>query len=432
MLPGSNLTTVPDEIDVVVLGLNHITAPIKLRDRAHFSLQDVQAMTKAVLRESGFHELVVLSTCNRSEVYAVTSRRNSRKRLLEEKWCVVKGLNPDELSSHSYFYRNEKAVDHLFRVISSLDSMVVGENQILGQVKEAYEQACRNHSVDFFCNYLFQTALRVGKRIRAETELNQGAISISSAAVELAKKVLGKSMKEKVVGVVGSGEMGELTAFHLSEEGISRFIFFNRSLCNAEKSVDRFGGEMYTLNHLSDKLFLCDIVISCTASREPVIRKEHVKYAIHRRNGKPLFLIDIAVPGDIEESIQEVKNIFLFTLDDLKNVVNQNQMYRRVAAEKALHIIREETERVRNWQINISLGTVIKKLKRKFQKVTTDELNRNVRNQPPEIRAELEKISRCLMGKFLHVSVSGMKRMGAEIGGKRAGQYVEQIFSLNQ
>ena len=418
------------DLHVVVLGLNHITAPVELRDRAYFSGQDIKNITRVLLAEDGFHEVVVFSTCNRSEIYAVTSRTEGRERILEKAWAGVKQIGENEIRSHSYYCRDLEAVIHLFRVASSLDSLVVGENQILGQVKEAYELACKNNSVDFYLNYIFQDSFRVGKRVRAETTLNEGAVSISYAAVELAKKVLGEDLKDRTVGVVGSGEMGELTAFHLNRAGASRFIFFNRSLNKAEKLAARFGGDIYTLPHMEERLFQCDIIIASTGSREPVILKEHVEKAVRMRGGKPVFLIDIAAPRDIAEDVQEVRNAFLFTIDDLKKVVGENLFFRREASEKAMDIIREEASKVEAWYKNLDLAPVIQKLRDKFEAMARQELERQGRGQPEEIRRELEKLSRSLLGKFLHLAISGLKKMGGEGDGRRAGRYAEQIFDL--
>ncbi|MBF0429774.1 MAG: glutamyl-tRNA reductase [Fibrobacteria bacterium] len=421
----------PGELHVVILGLNHITAPVWLRDKAHFSREDIRLITKQLLAQEDFHEIVILSTCNRSELYAVTSRPDGKESVMEELWCNTKGLNTEELHQHSYYLKHTEAINHLFRVVSSLDSMVVGENQILGQVKEAYEYAIENSSVDYFFNFLFQAAFRVGKRVRSETSLNEGAVSISYAAVELAKKVLGRNLNERVAGVVGSGEMGELTAFHLNKTGVSKFIFFNRSLNRAEKVAARFGGEIHTLPALNEKLCLCDIIVSCTGALDPVILKEHVEKAIKLRNGMPMFLIDIAAPRDIEEDVQHIKNTFLFTIDDLKEVVGNNLLLRQDAAKTAMTIVEEETTAVETWYHNLELGETIKKLRQKFNDVVNKELSRHLKNQAPEVADTLEKLARGLLGKFLHTPITGLKNLSEKGGGRRASQIAEQIFLLN-
>jgi glutamyl-tRNA reductase len=310
--------------------------------------------------------------------------------------------------------------------------MVVGENQILGQVKEAYEFACNNNTVDFYLNHLFQAAFRVGKRVRTETKLNEGAVSISYAAVELAKKVLGKKLQNKVVGVVGSGEMGELTAFHLGKSGVSRYVFFNRSLSRAEKLASRFNGDIYALADLEGKLHQCDIVVSATASTQTVITKFQVEKALKERNGNPIFIIDIAAPRDVEESVQNLRNAFLFTIDDLKNVVGESLQLRREAAGDAMKIVEEETGKLEVWYQNLELGETIRKMRSKFEEIVTSELNRHGRGYSEDVRKDMEKMLRCAMGKFLHVPISGLKIIGEKGGGRKASQYAEQIFRLNE
>ncbi|MFC1585785.1 glutamyl-tRNA reductase [Fibrobacterota bacterium] len=427
---AQNHLPIQKDLHVVVLGLNHLTASVDYRDKAHFSRDEILAVTDLILREPDFHEVVVLSTCNRSEIYAATSRFNERETLLEKAWAQVKSLEESELRGQTYYCRDSEAVSHLFRVISSLDSMIMGENQILGQVKDAYDLACKNNSVDFYFNFLFQNSFKVGKRVRSETTLNEGAVSISSAAVDLAQKVLGQNFGGRVVGIVGSGEMGELTAFHLNKAGASQFIFFNRSLNNAEKLAARFGGDIYTLSHLKDKLSLCDIVVSSTGARDAVILKGQVESAVKARNGKPIFFIDIAAPRDIEESVQEIPGTFVFTIDDLKNIVGKNKLLRQEAADATLQIIKEEVAKVEFWYANLDLVTVIRQLRSKFEGVVREELDKKRKNQPSEVLEELEKFSQGLVGKLLHIPIAGLKKMGENGSAKKASHFANQIFSL--
>ena len=211
-----------------VLGANHQTASVTLRDRLLFSESELPDFCEALLKIPGMGEVVVLSTCNRSEIYGISTQPLVTRPLIEKLWGAGKGVSEDEIRNHGYFYSQHDAVRHLFRVIGSLDSMILGEMQIFGQIKEAYRIAVEHRCVDFYLNHLFQAGIHVGKRIRSETSIHEGAVSISYAAVELAKKVLGE-LKGKTVGVVGAGEMGELAAQHLHKAGADKFIFFNRT-----------------------------------------------------------------------------------------------------------------------------------------------------------------------------------------------------------
>jgi len=413
-----------------MLGLNHITAPVDFRDKAYFSREEARQISDLIIGEEDFHEVVVVSTCNRSEIYVLSSREDGKESFLEDIWSRMKNLDPKELNRHSYYSRGMEAVGHLFRVVSSLDSMVVGENQILGQVKEAYQTACENDSVDYYFNYLFQAAFRIGKRVRAETNLNEGAVSISYAAVELAKKVLGKNLSSRVVGVLGTGEMGEMTAFHLNKTGISKFVFINRSLNRAEKLAARFGGDIYQLDELNEHLWKCDIVVSCTSASKCVVTRSHVESAIKNRGGQPMFLIDIAAPRDIEESVQDVKDTFLFTIDDLKKVVGENQNSRQEAASNAMDIIEDEVQTVHIWHNNLSLAPVIKKLSSKYKSLIKNEIIKRTKNQPDYIQDEMMKIGMYVLKKILHVPIDGMKKMGENGLSDKAGKYAEQIFGL--
>lgn len=412
-----------------VIGVNHLTASVSLRDRLLFPNGELSAFCAKLLEEEGLREIVALSTCNRSEIYGITTVPGQTRQLVEKAWGSARGVSEDDIRNHGYFHLQGDSVRHLFRVIGSLDSLVLGEMQIFGQIKEAYRLAVENRWVDFYLNHLFQSGIRVGKRIRTETSIHEGAVSISYAAVELAKKVLG-DLNGKVVGVIGAGEMGELAAQHLRKAGATRFVFFNRTLATAEKLAAEFGGELCQLAELDKRLHQCDIVVSATGSPDIVLTRAQVQEAARQRHGKALFLIDIAAPRDIDPEAGKVNNAYLFTIDDLKNVVNENVTLRKGASQKAMEIVEEEAARVDNWFQGLDIVPTIRTLRDKYQGLTEKEIEKWAAGQSPETRKALEALGRSLLNKFLHSPTTRLKLLGERGEGKRASYFAGVLFSL--
>ncbi|MEO6094770.1 MAG: glutamyl-tRNA reductase [Fibrobacteria bacterium] len=412
-----------------VLGANHQTASVALRDRLWLSEAELPEFSKALLQVPGMREVVVLSTCNRSEIYGITAHPAAVRPMVEKLWGASKRVSEDEIRNHGYFHAQGEAVRHLFRVIGSLDSMVLGEMQIFGQIKEAYRVAVEHRCVDFYLNHLFQTGIRVGKRIRSETSIHEGAVSISYAAVELAKKVLG-DLKGKTVGVVGAGEMGELAAQHLQKAGAARFVFFNRTLATAEKLAAGFGGELCLLSDLDKRLSHCDILVSATGAPDIVVTKAHVQEAARHRGGRPIFLIDIAAPRDIDPAAGQVSNAYLFTIDDLKNVVNENVSLRKESSRHALAIIDDEAAKVEGWFQGLDIVPTIKNLRDKYQGIADKEIEKWAAGQSEETRKQLEALGRSLLNKFLHHPTSRLKLLGERGDGKRASYFAGLFFAL--
>ncbi|MEO7425085.1 MAG: glutamyl-tRNA reductase [Fibrobacteria bacterium] len=412
-----------------VLGANHLTASVALRDRLLFKEEELPGFCRALLQAPGMLEVVVLSTCNRSEIYGISAQPQVSRPFIEKLWGSAKGVSEDEIRNHAYFHSQGASVRHLFRVIGSLDSMVLGEMQIFGQIKEAYRVAVEQRCVDFYLNHLFQSGIRVGKRIRSETAIHEGAVSISYAAVELAKKVLG-DLKGKTVGVVGAGEMGELAAQHLHKAGATRFIFFNRTLATAEKLAADFGGELCLLADLDKRMSHCDILVSATGAPDIVISKAQVQEAARHRGGRPIFLIDIAAPRDIDPEAGDVSNAYLFTIDDLKNVVSENVAMRKESSRQALAIIDEEASRVDEWFQGLDIVPTIRNLRTKYHAMAEKEIEKWAAGQPDETRRQLESLGRSLLNKFLHNPTTRLKQLGERGDGKRASYFAELLFAL--
>ncbi len=412
-----------------VLGINHLTASVELRDRLQLGKDEVKTFAASALDTGEVAELVLLSTCNRSELYGLTPEPAVARAALETRWSALRGVEAGEIRSHGYFFTRDEAVRHLFRVMGSLDSLVLGEVQIFGQVKEAYHLAQQNRWVGFYLNHVFQAGLHAGKRIHAETAIHEGAVSISYAAVELARKVLG-NLPGKTAAVVGTGEMGELAAHHLHKAGVRKFLFFNRSRGSAERLAAFLGGEVRLLEELATHLAHCDIVVAATGSPDLVITRDHALTASRHRQGRPLFLIDIAAPRDIDPAVGEIDNTFLFTIDDLKSVISENADLRRQAAQQAEAIVAEEAAHIESWSQGLEVVPVLRSLRAKFCALAEKEIEKWAAGQPPELRRQFEALGHGLVNKMLHPPSVGLKALGAQGDAQRASYYAAALFGL--
>lgn len=425
---GLNATSHPA---MLVLGISHRTAPVALRDRVLFRDAQLDAFAEEILESGALRETVILSTCNRSEIYGIAAPGTDARTFLEEAWARHRGVEGEVLRSHDYFLQDQEAVRHLYRVIGSLDSLVLGEMQILGQVKDAYQLAMERQWADFHLNRIFQTGLHAGKRIHAETSIHAGAVSISYAAVELARKVLG-DLQDKTVGLIGAGEMGELAARHLHRAGVRKFLVFNRSAEPARRMAEAFGGTACGLDALPTRMAECDIVLSATGAADIVVTEAHVREAMRRRHGNPLFLIDIAAPADIDPGAGSVDNTFLFNIDDLRNAVQDNVEQRREAARRALEIAEEEAERIAAWTRSLEVVPTLKRLRERHEEMAAREIEKFAAGLDAEARERLEALGRGLMNKFLHVPTTRLKRLGEQGQAERASYYTAELFGLNE
>lgn len=426
-----------------VLGVSHRTAPVALRDRLLFRGEELPAFVDNLLKDGLAGEAVMLSTCNRSEIYGISPavpaaalaapyapEAAALRERLARAWAARRNVEPDSLRDHGYFLTGDEAVRHLFRVIGSLDSLVLGEVQILGQVKDAYQFAAERQWTDFYLNHVFQAGLHTGKRIHAETAVHEGAVSISYAAVELARKVLG-DLHGKTAGLIGTGEMGELAAQHLHRAGVRAFHFFNRSSASATRLAEAFHGEAHGLDELAARMPSCDILISATGAAGLVVTASQVREAARARHGNPLFLIDIAAPADIDPEAGEVENTFLFSIDDLKAAVEENAGQRREAARAAEQIVDEEADRLGAWVRTLEVVPTLKTLRERYREIADREVARHATGLPAELRERLEALSHGLLNKFLHAPTTGLKKMGERGEAERASYYTNELFGLN-
>lgn len=330
-------------MEIAVLGLNHRTAPVELRERIAFGQSQVPAALQALRQEVGTQECVILSTCNRVELYAVLPEVNGQRSRLEQFLVDFHRLNPGILSDRLYWYLAPDSIRHLFKVASGLDSMVVGESEILGQVREAYAQAVATRSVGPVFHRLFQTALRTGKEVRSRTRIGQGATSVSSVAVELARRIF-RNLSSKTILVLGAGQMAEGTLASLKERGIRSVLVANRTQEAAAPLAERFGGQAVSLSSLDQALTETDIVICSTSAGEYLIRASDVQRAMAARRQRPLFLIDISVPRNLEPAIGRLENVYLYDIDDLQAIASANLQVRLAEMDACSRIVESELE----------------------------------------------------------------------------------------
>lgn len=385
---------------IFALGINHKTAPVALREKLAFAPEQVPEALQQLSATLGLADAVILSTCNRTELYFSGDAEQSEQVLY---WLAqFHQLNLAELQQHLYLYRDQDAVQHLMRVASGLDSLVLGEPQILGQVKQAYNQSRQAGTINPQFERLFQKTFSVAKEVRTETDIGANAVSVAFAAVTLAKQIFGKLEKVRVL-LIGAGETIELVAKHLTEQGAKHLSVANRTYERAETLARQFDAQVLTLSQVPARLADADIVISSTASTLPIVGKGMVEQALKLRKHKPMFLVDLAVPRDIEQQVAELEDAYLYTVDDLQSIVAQNLNNRQQAAEQAGVIITSGMADFQQWLQLQDKADWLRDYRQRCEQVKTELLaraqNQLVAGQDPEkVMAELAtKLSNRLM-----------------------------------
>ena len=395
---------------VWALGINHHTAPLDLRGRFAFALdqlpETLQRFRASLARQP---EAALLSTCNRTEVYAQVSP--GHEGAVAEWLARHHGLSHDMLASYLYQHHDEQAVRHLFRVATGLDSLVLGEPQILGQVKEAWQAARQHHALRTPLDRLFQQSFQVAKRVRTDTRIGAHPVSVAYAAVRLARQVFSELDRATVL-LVGAGDTIELAARHLVDAKAKRLLVANRTLEHAQALASRHGGYALPLSELARHLPEADIVITATASREPVLRRDTVQAALKARRHRPVFMLDLAVPRDIEASVASLPDVYLYTVDDLEQVIEENRASRREAAEQAQAIIDLQVEHYMAWWRAQGRQDALKALRYRGESARTEALARAreqlAAGRPPE--EVLDRLAHQLTNKLLHGPSSALRQ----------------------
>ncbi|MEQ5808292.1 glutamyl-tRNA reductase [Alteromonas sp. NFXS44] len=331
---------------LTALGINHKTAPVALREKVAFTPDSLVSALASLKQIDGIEESVIVSTCNRTEVYA---KGAGEAALLLDWLSAFHDVKREDIEQNSYLYQQEDAVKHVMRVASGLDSLILGEPQILGQIKQAFSDAKHSGTVGAEFERLFQHTFSVAKKVRSETEIGANAVSVAFAAVQLAKHIFSALPKRSVL-LVGAGETIELVAQHLKEQGVQRLAVANRTVARAENLAANLGADVLTLSQLPEHLHDFDIVISSTASQLPLIGKGMVEKALKQRRNMPMFLVDLAVPRDIESQVNELGDAYLYTVDDLQHIVEQNLASREMAAQDAEKIIDDQASVFLSWK----------------------------------------------------------------------------------
>jgi glutamyl-tRNA reductase len=412
----TNVAEKSSERTLVLLGINHTTAPIEVRERLSVPAGRLADATRSLLQRPGIREGLILSTCNRIELLTsqeMASEQVNLTRFLEEYFAVPAA----SLAPHLYEYREREAVRHLFRVASSLDSMVVGEPQILGQVKESYSIAREVGAVSSTLEGLLQRAFTVAKKIRSETEIGSSSVSIASVAVDLARKIFG-SLQGKTVLLVGAGKMSSLAARHLIQQGASNILVTNRTQARAEALAAEFLGtsaatSVIAFEQIYEQADRADIVITSTGSGKKLFERSHGQHFLERRRHRPMFFIDIAVPRDVDPRMNEVEGCFVYDIDDLQQVAQANLADRSREAEAAESIVTQEVERYQQRLQSLEAVPAILALQQNAEAIREAELARSAKRLgtlTPEQHAAVEALTRSLTAKLLHPQLTALRR----------------------
>ena len=390
-------------MQLLLVGVSHRTAPIELRERLDFSTRGVDRALTALSGTGAHHEATIVSTCNRVELYVGCDEPESTRAAIQKFLSDFHAIPADQLAPHIYAKTGHEAVTHLFRVASGLDSLVMGEPQILGQVKDAFGVASQLGCTGPLLNKLFHSAFAAGKRVRTETALSAGAVSVSYAAVELARKIFG-DLKGRTVLVIGAGEMGKLTAIHMQSQGIARLLITSRTAAHATALAQSIGGSAIPWDSLNAGLVDADILITATGASTPIISRRLVIQTMKARRQRPLFVIDIAVPRDVEAEAGDLEQVFLYNIDDLQAVVQENISRRGTEASDAERIVAQEAGKFVGWLNSRSAVPTIVALRQRFEAIRQSELRRlepKLASLPPEARARVDEITRLILEKLL-------------------------------
>ena len=411
----------------VVLGASHKTCPVALRDKLGFSGEQLEKGLLSLKNLPGLSEAVIVSTCNRTEIYAATLYPEDLRDTLVNWWAEFSHLDAAELVPHCFYLAHTEAIAHLYSVVSSLDSLVLGENQIMGQVKDAFQKAQKTGSAGFFLSHLFQTALSVGKKVREDTAIGDGTVSIPFAAVQLALREFGQ-LAALNVGVLGMGEMGNIASVELSAAGVTRFSFFNRTLSRAENFAARFGGEAFELNQISQILPKLDLLIAAASTPEYLITAEMIP--AEKKN--KLVLIDIGAPRNIDPAAKDIKDVSLFCIDDLTKVVEENRSKRRHSAERAREIIGDAVDEFAEWYATLGVIPLVLSLRNHHLKIEQEVLAKWEHRVSPEDFERLRRFADELIAKILHTPSAELKHLGAAGLGLESRLILEKLFDLQE
>jgi glutamyl-tRNA reductase len=415
---------------LVLVGTSHHRAPVELREHLFVSATENQELVERLAGDDA--EAVVLSTCNRTEIYLAHGDEEAAQARAFAQLTALAGMAESEIAPALYTLADDAAALHLFRVAAGLDSLIPGEAQILGQVRGAYEVARGAETAGPVLHRLFRQALRVGRRVRTETAIGENPASISSAAAELAERVFG-SLEGRRILVLGAGKMSDLATVNLISRGVDSVFVANRSVERAERLAHRFGGRAAGLEAVEAELEEADVVVASTSARGYVLSAEQVKRAMRKRKGRPIFFVDIAVPRDIDPAVNDVEGCYLYDVDDLERVVEESVAGRREEAVRAEAIVAEEADRFRDWQLSLDVVPAIASLRALAESIRETELARaegRLGSLSPSQRRAVESLTAQIVNKLLHPPTVRMKEAAAAADGLLYADAIRHLFAL--
>ncbi|MEC7785627.1 MAG: glutamyl-tRNA reductase [Nitrospinota bacterium] len=419
--------------NLILVGVNHKTTPVEIREKLAFTQVKIEASLSQLVSSPEIIENIILSTCNRVEIYARVENTNRGIQLLQDFICDYHGISRGNLDQYFYSYCDNQAVEHLFRVSSSLDSMVLGEAQILGQVKDAYSTARSFSSTGMVLNQLFEKAFNVAKKVREETGISERGVSISSAAVELAKKIF-EDLENHSVMLVGTGEMAELAAKHLISYGVKTVFVASRTYERAAALAKSLNGCALDFESFKEEMHRADIIITSTAAPTFIVNEEMISTAIQKRKNKPIFLIDIAVPRDIAPEVNELENVYLYDIDDLQNVVNANMEERQKEAESAMEIINQEVTKFNYWFSTLDAIPTIVEMRNRAEDMRAFEVDKTLKNMEhlsSDDKEAINQLTQSLVNKILHKPTINLKKKTQSHDGHIYLKAIRDLFHLD-
>jgi glutamyl-tRNA reductase len=417
-------------MEIVLVGLNHRSAPVEVREKVSFTNEQARQVAEELRARGILHETLVLSTCNRSEVYGVPPETaHESAAALSNYLSSFHSVQLDLLSPSLYHHYDRHAVRHLFRVASGLDSMMLGEAEILGQVREAYRMAYEQGATGPVLNRLFQSALEVGKRVRSETELGTRPMSVASAGVKLAERIFGK-LRERAALVLGAGMISEQVVAQLRDRNIARLFVMNRSLERADNLARQFAGKVIAWDDWESALTLPDVIVSSVSAGEPVLMRAHLEKAMAARGNRPLFVMDLGVPRNIDSAAASLYNFYLYNIDDLTQIVQQNRNSREGEVPRAEVIVDEHVSKFLTWQASVELIGVVETLRHKLKAERAEFVRERAERIPSLTHEQREQVEAMIDDLLEKMLLDPARRLQGEKDLRRKIQQVEAIREL--
>ncbi|WP_099352090.1 glutamyl-tRNA reductase [Fredinandcohnia onubensis] len=418
----------------LMVGLNYRTAPVEIREKLTFDPDSIAQAMKELKGKKSILENIIVSTCNRTEIYAVVDQLHTGRYYIKDFLSQWFGIDKEEFTPYLSIFEDEGAVEHLFHVTCGLNSMVVGETQILGQVRSSFLSAQEKGTSGTVFNHLFKQSITLAKRAHSETEIGSNAVSVSYAAVELAKKIFG-DLTNKNVLILGAGKMGELAVQNLHGSGVGKVTVMNRTFEKAQNLAEKFQGEAKTIEELQCALVEADIMISSTGAKGYVITQEMMQDVERMRKGRPLFMVDIAVPRDLDPGLADLESVFLYDIDDLEGIVEANLQERKVAAEEIELMIESEIVEFKNWLNTLGVVPVISALRNKalaIQAETMESIERKMPNLTDRERKVLNKHTKSIINQLLKDPILQAKELAAKPNAEESLSLFMKIFDIEE